>query len=880
MAQIIKHRRGSLESLSTVTGSLQKGEIVIASGSTNLTASNGNAIAFIVPADGTVQATNRIIRGTAAPNTFPANIYNGMLNGVPYYASASGVLPTLYLLGGGSNEAIDLIGNIQPFSSSVATSINALSASIGSGTIGTSVTQLNTFSGSVLTQLATIATVTASYDGRFTTLATTTGSLQTSVTNLNTTTASLNTSVSNINTFTGSQLTQNSNLATITGSLISSASADRVSISNINTVTASLIVDTNNLETFSASVLTQLSTLGTYTASVETRATALATITGSLISSASADRVSITNINNATGSYAKLTGDNVITGTQVISGSMYITNNLVVYGSSSIQNVSASNVYFGDNIITLNTVSPALRFAGIEVYDSGSTGVSGSLLWDSLNNRWLYAQPSGSGAAYNSAILINGPQNSGSLGSEASLTAKFIPVAQGSDHIMNSQIQDDGTTVSIAGNLDLTGSMKAPQLNAIATITGSLISSASADRVSITNINTLTSSALVRFTNLETTSASVNTSIAQLNSYTSSNTSTTALNAYTASAESRFTTLANVTASLNASSASQQVSIDALNSFSSSQLGKDATLATYTASVDGRFTTIGSVTASYDGRFTTLASVTASLIVDTNNLETFSSSVLSQLSTLGTYTASVDGRFTTISTVTASYDGRFTSLATISGSLISSASADRVSITNINTVTSSALVRLTNLETTSASVNTSVTNINTFTSSANSRITVLEGTGTKQGVGTTNDVTFNKVTTAGDVVVGGDLVVQGNTVTLNTATLVVEDKLITLASGSINAAAANGAGIEVAGATATITYQSTPDAWQFNKPITGSAVTASLNVPSGGGNSKRIAFRDTNDNINFVTAPTTAGDLLQYDGSNFVMSNTIDGGSF
>ncbi len=36
MAQIIKHRRGSLEALSAVTSSLQKGEIVIASGSSNL----------------------------------------------------------------------------------------------------------------------------------------------------------------------------------------------------------------------------------------------------------------------------------------------------------------------------------------------------------------------------------------------------------------------------------------------------------------------------------------------------------------------------------------------------------------------------------------------------------------------------------------------------------------------------------------------------------------------------------------------------------------------------------------------------------------------------------------------------------------------------
>jgi hypothetical protein len=148
MAQIIKHRRGSLESLSTVTGSLQKGEIVIASGSTNLTASNGNAIAFIVPADGTVQATNRIIRGTSAPNVFPASTYNGMLNGVPYYASSSTQLPTLYLLGA-TNEAIDLTGNIGLFSGSVAATVSSLSSSIAANTgIFTPTSSAATVSGS------------------------------------------------------------------------------------------------------------------------------------------------------------------------------------------------------------------------------------------------------------------------------------------------------------------------------------------------------------------------------------------------------------------------------------------------------------------------------------------------------------------------------------------------------------------------------------------------------------------------------------------------------------------------------------------------------------------------------------------------------------
>lgn len=131
----------------------------------------------------------------------------------------------------------------------------------------------------------------------------------------------------------------------------------------------------------------------------------------------------------------------------------------------------------------------------------------------------------------------------------------------------------------------------------------------------------------------------------------------------------------------------------------------------------------------------------------------------------------------------------------------------------------------------------------------------------------------------GDIIVTGDLTVQGNTVTLNTANLVVEDKIIVLASGSTNASQADGSGILISGSGATFTYAATPDAWTANRPFSGSAFTGSLNVP-GGASSKRIAFRGTTDTIEFVAAPTTAGDLVQWDGSGFVMSNVIDGGSF
>jgi len=84
-----------------------------------------------------------------------------------------------------------------------------------------------------------------------------------------------------------------------------------------------------------------------------------------------------------------------------------------------------------------------------------------------------------------------------------------------------------------------------------------------------------------------------------------------------------------------------------------------------------------------------------------------------------------------------------------------------------------------------------------------------------------NNVTVNNLTVA------GDLEVQGNVVTLNTGTLVVEDKNIVLANGAVNAAQADGAGITISGANATILYVTAKDEIQINKSVN---VQANLNV--------------------------------------------------
>ena len=152
----------------------------------------------------------------------------------------------------------------------------------------------------------------------------------------------------------------------------------------------------------------------------------------------------IASINARTGSYAT-TGSNYFIGTQVITGSVYIANDLIVQGSSSLQNITASAVSIGTNTVILNTDTPAVRFAGISVSDSGSnSSVTSSIWYDSLNNKWIYQNESGS--SYSGGMFISGPRNTGSLGSEAGMDSGYITKGLGGDHIGPSIIFESGST--------------------------------------------------------------------------------------------------------------------------------------------------------------------------------------------------------------------------------------------------------------------------------------------------------------------------------------------------------------------------------------------------------------------------------------------------
>ena len=135
-----------------------------------------------------------------------------------------------------------------------------------------------------------------------------------------------------------------------------------------------------------------------------------------------------------------------------IHNDLYVSGNLAILGSGSVVHISASQVDIGTNIINLNTFAPFERFAGLAVYDSGSNvGVTGSLLWDSTNNVWIYSHPDHLGSVA-SARLISGPLNTGSLGNETGLTNGHFPIATGDDHISDSLLTYIGTTLSLNTN--------------------------------------------------------------------------------------------------------------------------------------------------------------------------------------------------------------------------------------------------------------------------------------------------------------------------------------------------------------------------------------------------------------------------------------------
>lgn len=134
-----------------------------------------------------------------------------------------------------------------------------------------------------------------------------------------------------------------------------------------------------------------------------------------------------------------------VTGTTTLGGNVSISGNLEILGDATSVTIQSQTLEIDDNIIRLNAYSPFERYAGFEVIDSGSTGVSASLVWDSQEDYWMFVSASGE-----SSKLIG--TTAGTYGSETSLTSNTVPKSTGDNNIGDSLIGDNGTTLTYNTN--------------------------------------------------------------------------------------------------------------------------------------------------------------------------------------------------------------------------------------------------------------------------------------------------------------------------------------------------------------------------------------------------------------------------------------------
>ena len=223
-----------------------------------------------------------------------------------------------------------------------------------------------------------------------------------------------------------------------------------------------------------------------------------------------------------TSSFARLAAVNTFTDNQIISGSLTVTQDFVVLGSSSIQHISSSTLDIGTNLITVAVNQPSVRFGGFAVIDSGSAGQSGSFLYDSLEDEFIFLHR-GDGTNITSSHFVLGPETYDDLGNEIYLTNNRVPKGSGKEHLNDSNITDTGTLITLGSNTVVNGTFYATGTTLVSgssqiiSILSELNTFSASVKISIPNIETFTSSANTRLGLLETSTGSLNTFTSSIN---------------------------------------------------------------------------------------------------------------------------------------------------------------------------------------------------------------------------------------------------------------------------------------------------------------------------------------------------------------------------
>jgi cytoskeletal protein CcmA (bactofilin family) len=474
MAQIIKHRRGGIGTLKDVTARV--GEFVMATGSINDL--NGPMV-FIGESEGVAGAyrpVSKIFQGSTAP-TISVGSYGSVIDGTPFYATGN---KTLYILSKDGNSDIDLTGNIEGNTISGLT-INKLTGTLGlDGDLNMTGNTYQT--GSItLTGDVTLRGNINIGDNLTGDTVNINGEISSSLIPALNNTFDLGSADNAWNDLyvSGTAYIENINLESIainsislpgdlivSGTTILSGSVyvedlteKRLVVAGANgllTNYSGLTFDNGNLNLSGALEVTNIQGTGSLYLKpdlndgrdfrIYNTAPSDIHIKGNASYSFFGDDTNYLKIDDGAQTVTiDSTNGIYLDNNTSVNGNLYVSGNLEVFGTATNVNLESNTVNIGDNIIQVNAYSPFDRYAGLSAYDSGSAGLSGSFLWDAINDYWLVQYSNG-----NTGKIVS--VTTGSMGSETSLTDGTFPIATSNGTIGNSLLTYNGTTLALNTN--------------------------------------------------------------------------------------------------------------------------------------------------------------------------------------------------------------------------------------------------------------------------------------------------------------------------------------------------------------------------------------------------------------------------------------------
>ena len=947
MAQIIKHRRGNLEGLSSAT--TRAGELLVVTGSSGLgTIANGDSLVFVGIDGSTATPVNKILQGTTVPNLSGAD-YNTHVDGIPFYDTDDN---KLYILNKGGNIEVKaspetggtglVSGSSQLANSSVSNeSLNAYTASNNTTNSGqdTRLDQLSTFTGSISGDFVDNSELAAA-----------TGALETSDSALSQRAGRLENYTSSFaaSTVTLTNKTINGPDNTITNIANSSLANSAITISGTSVSLGGAITDEVlfggvGVVTGSAQVVSLLSNQATDFGSGRISGASIgdvagtSTITGSFVGDGSGLTGLATNLtvdgDSGTQNVDLInddlqflgTANEIATAVTKVGNDVKVTlslpddvtigNDLTVVGNLEVQgtttSVDSTTVVLGDNILALNGSGAAL--GGLEVHDANGPA-SGSLLWNGTTNQWI-AGASGSESkvlvANGDGVFSGSAQVSGITNSQlaGSISNDKLAGSIANDKLANSAITISGTSVSLGGAIT-----DEVLFGGVGVVTGSAqVVLQSADKTGFTGASSITTLGTIATgvwngTAIDKANLDDEVLNASLNAYTASNNTTNSgqdsrldqLSAFTSSVSGDFVDqaeLAAATGALETADTALQQRAGRLENYTSSFAASTVTLTNKT--IDASSNTISNIAnSSLTNDGITIAGVDTSLggtityetIAGGSGTISGSAQVVSSLSNQATDFGS--GR------ISGDDFGDVGGTTDFTGSFIGDGSA----LTGVAST----------LDISGSSGNGSValkTQDLTFAGTANEIETSVSGQTVTIGIPT-------NPTLSGNVTVTGNLSVEGTTTTIDTTTVNIGDRIIELnyADG------AGDAGLLVSDVTGdgttsgSLLWDASEDHWmagalgsekeiaRLNATPTSNTVlkadsngllvdslitddgtnvtvsgTAELRINAATANS--FVYFDSNKSLESVAA-ATAGDVIQWNGSSFVASNELDGGTF